>query len=208
MAFENYVYPPRPEKKFPATSLAMFDRMKIFYGQPKLNGSCCVAVCNGEKINFYNRHKETFAKFIFSGQELRANFKEQGLTIFCGEYLNKSQNDENGNNTNGRLCLFDVIWYDGKSLVGTKLEYRQELLRKIFKAEHYNDWLDRVSNNLFIVKNFETNFEDEWNKMIKHDVYEGLVLKRKDGILRPGSTEKNNMDWQIKCRKPTKNYTY
>lgn len=208
MAFENYVYPPRPEKKLPTSSLNTFDKMKKFIAQVKLNGSCCVAIVNGEKTNFYNRHKETFAKFIFSGRELRDQLVEQGLTIFCGEYLNKSQSDENGNNTNGRLVLFDIIYYDGKSLVGTKCIERQELLRKIFKTESYNKWIDRISDNLFIVKNFETNFDELWNEVTPHQIYEGLVLKKTDGILRPGSTEKNNMDWQVKCRKPTKNYTF
>ena len=83
--FEYYVYPPRPEKKIPPSSLPNFERMNIFFGQPKMNGSCCVTVCNDEKVNFYNRHKETFGKFVFSKQEMRANFKEPGLAIFCGE---------------------------------------------------------------------------------------------------------------------------
>ena len=173
-----------------------------------MNGSCCVTVCNDEKVNFYNRHKETFGKFVFSKQEMRANFKEPGLAIFCGEYLNKSQADEQSKETNGRLVLFDVIWYNNKSLVGTKAIERQELLRKIFPTQRYNDWIDRVSENLFMVKNFDKDFLNLYNDMTKHAVYEGLVLKRRDGVLRPGSTEKNNMDWQIKCRKETKNYTF
>lgn len=207
--FENYVYPPRPEKKFPASDLQTYDNMKRFIGQPKLNGSCCVAIVNGEKTNFYNRHKETFAKFIFSGRELRNQFSAEGLTIFVGEYLNKSQNDETNNDTNGRLVLFDVIWYDGKSLVGSKFIDRQNLLReKIFKVQPYGQWVDKISDNLFIVKNFDTDFKKHWDDMIKYEVYEGLVLKKADGILQPSRSEKNNMDWQIKCRKPTKNYTY
>ena len=59
-----------------------------------------------------------------------------------------------------------------------------------------------------MVKNFDKDFLNLYNDMTKHAVYEGLVLKRRDGVLRPGSTEKNNMDWQIKCRKETKNYTF
>ena len=122
--------------------------------------------------------------------------------------MNKSQADEQSKETNGRLVLFDVIWYNNKSLVGTKAIERQELLRKIFPTQRYNDWIDRVSENLFMVKNFDKDFLNLYNDMTKHAVYEGLVLKRRDGVLRPGSTEKNNMDWQIKCRKETKNYTF
>jgi len=33
-------------------------------------------------------------------------------------------------------------------------------------------------------------------------------LKRKDAPLERGIKENNNVDTQIKCRKPTKNYTF
>lgn len=206
--FENYVYPPRPEKMFPASELSHFESMNMFIAQPKLNGSCCVAIVNGEKCNFYNRRKETFSKFVFSGNEMRNSFSERGLTIFCGEYLNKSQRDAKTENTNGRLVLFDIIWYAGKSLVGTKFDERQKLLRSLFTTTEYDKWIDRISDNLFIVKNFESNFDEIWKELIQQDVYEGLVLKKKRGLLRPGTSQQNNTDWQIKCRKPTKNYSF
>lgn len=204
---EQYVYPPRPEKHFHPRDLDTFEKMKTLIAQPKLNGSCCVSMVNDAKFAFYNRHKESFAKFVFLGQELRDSFKEKGLTIFCGEYLNKSQADDKTTQTNGRLVLFDFTWYNGKSLVGTKFEERSQLLRSLFEIKEYNKWLDQISTNLFIVKNFETGFRELWDDVVKYDVYEGLVLKKKHGILRPGSVEQNNTDWQVKCRKPTKNYT-
>jgi hypothetical protein len=205
--FENYVYPPRPENTFPTSKLKDFENMKMFIAQPKMNGSSCVSICNNSQARFYNRHKETFAKFVFSSEELLQNLKVTGLTIFCGEYLNKSQDDEFGN-TNGRYILFDILSYDGKSLVHQTVEQRQALLRSIFEIKEYGQWIDRISQNLFIVKNFETNFEEIWNKITPYPVYEGLVLKKKNGKLRPGTVKNNNTDWQIKCRKPTKNYTH
>lgn len=205
--FENYVYPPRPENTFPKERLKDFEKMKMFLAQPKLNGSSCVAIINNGKVRFYNRHKETFAKFNFSGEELLQNLKVTGLTILCGEYLNKSQNDEKGD-TNFRYVLFDILSYDGTSLVNQTVQQRQDLLRSIFEIKEYNNWIDRISNNLFIVKNFETDFEKLWNEITPYAVYEGLVLKKKSGKLRPGTTKNNNTDWSIKCRKPTKNYTH
>ncbi len=205
--FDNYVYPPRPESVFPKERLSDFEKMKMFYAQPKLNGSSCLAIINNGKVRFYNRHKETFAKFVFSSEEILQNLKVTGLTILCGEYLNKSQNDEKGS-TNHRYVLFDILSYDGKSLVHQTVQQRQELLRTIFEIKEYNTWIDRISENLFIVKNFEDDFEKLFNDIIPYPVYEGLVLKKKNGKLRPGTVKNNNTDWQIKCRKPTKNYTH
>jgi len=37
---------------------------------------------------------------------------------------------------------------------------------------------------------------------------EGFVLKKPSGKLESGLREKNNMGWQLKIRKPTKNYQY
>jgi hypothetical protein len=37
---------------------------------------------------------------------------------------------------------------------------------------------------------------------------EGWVLKRRDAKLERGTREKNNVNSQLKCRKPTKNYDF
>jgi hypothetical protein len=45
-------------------------------------------------------------------------------------------------------------------------------------------------------------------QIVDTDLYEGLVLKRKTAKLTFGLVEKNTNTWQIKCRKPTKNYDF
>lgn len=206
--FENYVYPPRPASIIPTEKLQQYENMKMFFAQPKLNGSCCVIIINGDKINFYNRHKETFTKFDFPVQEMRDLMGGKKLTVLIGEYLNKSQADETGKAHNGRIYLFDILNYDGTSLVGQSADDRQKLLRSVFELKPFNTWCDRISENLFIVKNFETGFAEIWKEITPIPVYEGLVLKKKHAKLKPGTVKANNTDWQVKCRKPTKNYSY
>ena len=55
---------------------------------------------------------------------------------------------------------------------------------------------------------FETDFERLYNKVSKIGMYEGWVLKRKTGKLERGTRERNNVGWQLKCRKQTKNYQF
>jgi hypothetical protein len=62
--------------------------------------------------------------------------------------------------------------------------------------------------NVFRAPCYDKNFEALYSSIVDTDLYEGLVLKRRDAKLSFGLTEKNNNDWQIKCRKPTKNYDF
>jgi hypothetical protein len=47
-----------------------------------------------------------------------------------------------------------------------------------------------------------------FEELIKIDMVEGLVMKRKSGKLEIGNTENNNTKSQIKFRKATKNYKF
>jgi len=47
-----------------------------------------------------------------------------------------------------------------------------------------------------------------YEDLYETDLYEGLVLKKKNAKLTYGFQEKNNADWQIKCRKETKLYNF
>jgi hypothetical protein len=62
--------------------------------------------------------------------------------------------------------------------------------------------------NVYRATSYYANFENLYSKLVTTDMYEGIVLKRADAKLTLGMTEKNNNSWQIKCRKPTKNYAF
>jgi hypothetical protein len=59
-----------------------------------------------------------------------------------------------------------------------------------------------------MVKSFENNFLELYNKITKIDMYEGWVLKRKNALLERGTREGNNAGWQLKARKSTKLYSF
>jgi hypothetical protein len=64
------------------------------------------------------------------------------------------------------------------------------------------------SQIILILKSNLNDFDQIWSEITPYPVYEGLVLKKKNGKLKPGTVKNNNTDWSIKCRKPTKNYTH
>jgi len=51
-------------------------------------------------------------------------------------------------------------------------------------------------------------FDILYEELYETELYEGLVLKKKNSKLTYGFQEKNNTEWQIKCRKETKLYNF
>jgi hypothetical protein len=84
------------------------------------------------------------------------------------------------------------------------------MLLSLYENESYDPYINKCStlDNLYVVKSFETDFKEIFDELTQIDMYEGLVLKRKDAKLELGLGEKNNTKTQIKFRKEAKNYQY
>lgn len=210
----KYIYPPRPETKIAPTSLKMFDEMDIYLAEPKLNGSSMEVYTDGKTLATMNRHNDTIACKI-DKSELLALHRGKGQMILCGEYLNKNQKDESGKPWNIKYVIWDIIMYEGKHLLGTTFEERKRLLAELYpstndayssKADTY--FMKQISENCYRVSPIIHGFEKFFDEIVKYEIFEGLVLKRRDGKLENGITAANNTRTQIKCRKPTKNYNF
>jgi hypothetical protein len=202
----KYIFPPRPSIKAPQTSIKKFEDLG-FIAQPKLNGSCGVLFTDGKTFKFMNRHKSTFAKINVPGTELNSLCKGKGWTVLVGENLNKSQKGADKKIFNNKFVIFDILVHKGTHLIGTTFEQRQKLLDKLYKTTPHDNWISKISENVFRVHNIE-NAETQWKDITAVEMYEGFVLKKKFGKLDIGFKKENNMSWQVKIRKPTKNYSY
>lgn len=206
MAHRKYIYPPRPEHNFPASDLDHYDD-GTYLAEPKLNGSCAVLFINGNSVKVMNRHKGVLTNMKMELSEYSKVFGT-GDHVVVGEYMNKSQKDANRKTWNQKFVIFDILVYDGKYLLKTTFEERYKLLQTLYKPISENDWLYQISENIWMVKAFYTDFRKLWNELIKINMFEGLVFKRRDGKLERGARASNNTKTQLKCRKPTKNYGY
>lgn len=179
-------------------------------GQPKLNGSNCTIYTNGEKYIVMNRHNGRLTNFQITDEELKSMYRGNGgWMVINGEYLNKSKSDENRKVFNHKFVIFDILVLDGDSLVGKTFEERVVLLDKLYGTKACEKpYLYGISENIYRVKSYTSNFLDLYNDLVEIDMIEGLVLKRKSARLEAGTSELNNVKSQIKCRKPTKNYRY
>lgn len=207
----RYIYPPRPKNAVPDTELDFWDNGSMI-AQPKLNGSNCTIYTNGDNFLAYNRHGLHLSNFNLNKDEilqLYKNVNPKTWMVINGEYLNKSKSDETGSVFNHKLVIFDLLVIDSNYLIGKTFQDRVEILDKLYgKNDSEKEYLYSITDNIYRVKSYDKGFKDLYNKLIKIDMIEGLVCKRKTGRLELGTTENNNVKSQIKFRKPTKNYKF
>lgn len=215
----RYIYPPRPEKTTHYSELDKYDN-GTFIAQPKYNGTCCIVFINKYTVRVMNRHNgvitSDYNNVDFQG--LYDDTECNGWLVLCGEFLNKNKKGEDGNSFNLKFVIFDILVYDNDYLIGTKLIDRINMLDKMFPETSTLVFENQMKSfahlnvtryeNIFKAPSYVGDFQAFYKSIVDTDLYEGLVLKRKLSTLSPGFSEKNNSDWQIKCRKPTKNYDF
>jgi hypothetical protein len=202
------MFPPRPEYVISPEQLCKYEGTHI--GQPKLNGSCCEIYIKGDELRYFGRHQnENLSNFKLKLPELKIlNFGNDGWNVIVGEYMNKNKNGIDGKPWNHKFVIFDILVYNGDYLIGTTMEERIALLDTLLGTESENDYLYKITDDIYRVKTFYENFSELWKKITEVDMLEGFVLKKAVAKLDRGLAEKNNTLWQLKSRKPTKNYKF
>jgi len=219
----RYIFPPRAENALSPDALKDYDNGK-YIAQPKLDGDCMLIFTNGIETRIMDRHKKEFLKNIKMTPTLQKLHRETDngtknkWMILVGEHMIKSKKNAEGKTWNEKYVIFDIIAFDGIQLVGKTFQERQELLDKLFGKEEvaltktgtYKDKFLYATEieDVFRVKSFRDCFSALWSDLTKIDMYEGLVIKRADAKLENGSTQKNNINSQLKFRKATLNYPH
>lgn len=204
----KYIYPPRPETKSPASALGTFERMG-FIAQAKLNGSCGLLFTDGKVLKFMSRHADSFSRELIPDDILLQLHRGQGWTVLVGEFMNKSQRDSKGRIFNGNFAIHDILVYESRYLLGMPLQERQELLDVHWpETAPFDNFIHQVGERAYRIKNLRRGFAELWKEVTKVQMYEGFVLKRPDAPLDHGFRPTNNTGWQLKIRKPTKNYSF
>ena len=205
----RYIYPPRPKNAIPPSDLEFWDNGSLI-AQPKLNGSNCVIFTDGDSQMVMNRHNQRMTNFRLSQDEINQLYRGDGKwMIINGEYMNKNKKDETNNPFNHKLVIFDILTFEGDYLIGKTFEERILLLDELYgQVDCDKDYLYQITDNIYRVKSYQTNFTDLFNRLTQIDMLEGLVMKRKNARLERGTTENNNTKSQLKSRKATKNYKF
>jgi len=193
----KYIFPPRPETAINPSQLSYYEK-RGWIGQIKKNGTCVVInIDNGVEV--WNRHEQKLKYDMPEGMnKLLRDIPDR--TILVGELLHfKTKHLKN------TLYLFDILVHADDSLTGMLLNDRLAILESLLPATNgigpgylnygWGVWMSRP------IKDFDKTF-----KSLSSDEDEGLVLKNPTGKLKDGDKPNSNSLWQVKCRRPTKNY--
>jgi hypothetical protein len=206
----RFLYPPRIEQKVQPMSIDGFDNGE-YVGQLKFNGSNTSVSISPDTAIAKERHN-TFFK-IPPMFDYRSLHRGSGFMAIAGEFMNKSKLDEKNRPFKG-FCIWDIMAYDGKILIGSTIEERAALLEELYPSRGTlsvdgHVYLNNTDTpNVFRVQNYYGDFRKLYDIFTKVDMIEGFVLKRKNGKLEMMSREQNNIGWSVKVRKPTSNYLY
>ena len=212
MKFDNYryIFPPRPKNAISPTELNIWDNNTLF-AQPKFNGSNTTIYTDGRRVITMNRHGQKLTNFKIKDNEILSLHKSDlgKWTVINGEYMNKGKLDESDKNFSDKLIIFDILVLNSEYLVGETFLNRIDLLNNSFRRyEVDSQTYSLITENIGMVKSYDSGFLNLFQDISKIDMIEGLVMKRKNAKLEIGNTELNNTKSQLKCRKPTKNYKY
>lgn len=223
----KYYYPPRPEVKITRDQLDKYDESGEWIAQPKSNGSMCELYISpeGEVRNFGRHFNEHLNLFDMNLDEIRKLNNTGKWMVLVGEFMNKNKFDADAKQGfNKVFVLFDIMVYNGVYMLGSTFQSRIELLDGLFEHKDFNAYYYQISENIYRAKTYTTNFRVIFNKiaeteknikvLLKRDpdddvfILEGLVLKKKLALLEEGRSEENNVNSQVKCRLPKRNYHF
>lgn len=207
------LYPPRPRNRIVPGKLQRYNDDPKWVAQLKFNGQRnLVFIPVGGDAQVFGRKGTPHSDYVLPAKIVN-EFKSLSLTDndywFDSELLNRKTKDKNYKH---RIILFDVL-YIGKHLFnGPTLLQRMEILANIcnnpteFELNH--GIALRVTEHIWMAQTFSTDLMVRFNQFLHCDEIEGLVLKLGDSKLDSIGAKEHEVSWQIRCRKPSKNYQF
>ena len=206
------LYPPRPHNaaRLKSHNLLEYEKSGNWVAQYKFNGTRNVVnIKPNGKVEFWNRHG-THHKQYNPTDEIIKEFRSLNLEKGKEYWLDGELLHAKTKNIKGKIVVYDVL-FAGKYFFGGPPQIeRLEILKNICgnpqKLEPKHGIALQVSNDIWMAETFDKDFLKHYEKHIHTDEIEGLVLRRKDGVILSLGTKEYDVDWQLRCRKPSKNY--
>jgi hypothetical protein len=191
----------------------------IWLWQRKFNGDRCIALRDKEGWHIGNRHGKWKPRYELS--ELRAEL--DGLDLPAGNHCFDGELM-----ADGTLVLFDVLMLE-KYLFGVNQPKRLALLEGVCRSP--TELCDtkiafRVSDRVLMAEHGDSAFLDRFNDFFTYrsgggpglkdggvqddsnGLVEGLMLRKRDGVLDNWGSSKYEVDWLLRCRVAAKNYSF
>jgi len=206
----RYIYPPRPKSTIQPQQLPQEEARGCWLWQHKFNGDRCLAIvestATSRKVSLANRHGKFHPASKFS--KIRSELSDRKFVLPEGtHYLDGELLVEGGMEV---IILFDVLQWV-KYLIGHTQEHRIEMLRTICgnptEPCPQNIALS-VTDHVWMSRTGDRDFVSHFNEYIDNPLIEGLVLRKKGSVMDNWGSSEYEVDWQLRCRKPSKNYRF
>jgi len=206
------LYPPRPKGRMLPSELSGYDKTGKWVAQRKFNGTRTLVHVFGSHVCLQSRYGDSHKNF-----QLNAQLREEILSLALdknleywldGEILDaKTKNPD----YKGKIVLFDVLQEGSYLFGGPDLLQRYENLKIICKNPQEKEpggLALKVTPNIWLAETFSKDFVDLFQDFIDNDEIEGLVLKKRNSVIDNVGSKEYEISWQIRCRKPHKNYNF
>lgn len=200
----RYLWPPRPEQAIARPMFSFYERSG-WICQLKLNGACSVIFVPPNREMFaWGRHNEPHKAWQANDASRSAfrNLPGEGWYVFVAELMHSKVPGIRNIN-----YIFDILVNDGDYLVTTTLAERQAMLTNLFETHETTLSHHVIDDNTWLVRNYTEGFEELFDSLDRPE-YEGLVFKNPKAKLAYCEKEGGNTKWQVKHRKPHKNFTF
>lgn len=197
----QYLWPPRPERAIPPTAFRFYET-RGYWAQTKKNGTCTVIFARGKEVIFKTRHDDDHRAWTPKPEHIK--FFQSDSTewnVYVAELIHSKTP-----HIKDQLYIFDMIVEDGEQLTGVTFEERQKRLYAKYPGGVYETDQYRIHPNITLAINFKSDYQHLWKSLKSED--EGLVLKDPNAKLIACLKPTSNAGWQVKSRRPTKNYSF
>jgi hypothetical protein len=213
----NIMFPPRPASKIHPSQLGSYDATGEWVAQRKFNGTRnLIHVTPHREVKLFTRHGTPHKQYVLTNsmreQILNLKLKVGSEYWLDGELLHAKTKTSA---YKSRIVLYDVLfagqYLDARGITQlTRLEYLHDLCGNPRELEPNLGIALRVSDDLWVAETFEKDFVGEYERYLDHPEVEGLVLRKRLSSLFHNSCgyKPYEVSWVIRCRKPSKIYSY
>lgn len=207
-----FFYPPRPKGKLAPNLLKLYDN-GMWFAQRKYNGTRnCIEITPQGEVKLWNRQGESHRQYQMPNsmeqQILSLNF-ERGTPYYLDSELMHAKTTE----MKGKIVLFDIL-QAGDYLFGVTQAMRKKILFDICRQpSQLVNWKGvgfalKITDDLWLAETFYENFVDRFKESFGIDELEGLVLRQRNAPLDVVGSKPEDVVWQLRVRKPHKNYVF
>jgi len=167
----------------------------------KYNGQrCCLHILDG-KVEFWGRHGK---KLKYNDNPNKEMVKYLTKKFPVGYFLFDAELRHNKTvGVRDKIVIWDVFIFRNEFL--NKEQYWTR--RAILKNRIGLAW-DDTQNAVKLIEQYPHSFNQVYDRVIKNDEIEGLVLKNLRGKLNISRTSASNSTWMWKVRKPSGRYKF